>query len=95
MLPGIARSLPRPFGATWKPAISGSAISAEKPDGSKNNWWVALISWGEGWHNNHHAQQRSAAHGMKWYEFDITYYTILLMEKLGLAWKVVRPERPA
>jgi sn-1 stearoyl-lipid 9-desaturase len=63
-------------------------------DASRNNWWVALLSFGEGWHNNHHAQQRSAAHGMRWFEFDITYLTILTMEKFGLAWKVVRPLRP-
>ncbi len=63
-------------------------------DDSRNNWWVALMSFGEGWHNNHHAQQRSAAHGMRWYEFDITYITIRIMRLLGLAWKVVEPRRP-
>lgn len=66
----------------------------ETADASRNSWWVALISFGEGWHNNHHAQQRSAAHGMKWWEFDITYLTIRVMEKLGFAWKVVRPKLP-
>ncbi|GMV99365.1 MAG: stearoyl-CoA 9-desaturase [Candidatus Hydrogenedentota bacterium] len=60
-------------------------------DNSKNNWWVALLSFGEGWHNNHHADQRSAAHGHKWWEFDLTYVTIRLLEKLGLAWDVVVP----
>ena len=64
-------------------------------DDSCNNWWVALLSFGEGWHNNHHAQQRSAAHGMRWYEVDLTYLTILLLRKVGLAWKVVPPQRPA
>lgn len=63
-------------------------------DGSKNNWWVAVLSFGEGWHNNHHAQQRSAAHGMRWWELDITYLAILAMEQVGLAWEVVRPKRP-
>jgi stearoyl-CoA desaturase (delta-9 desaturase) len=61
-------------------------------DGSRNNWWVALMSFGEGWHNNHHAQQRSAAHGMRWWEIDTTYWVILLMEKVGLAKRVVRPK---
>lgn len=61
-------------------------------DGSRNNWWVALLSFGEGWHNNHHAQQRSAAHGMKWWEFDLTYWTIKVLEKVGLAWNVVEPK---
>ncbi len=60
-------------------------------DGSRNNWFVALITFGEGWHNNHHAQQRSAAHGMKWWEIDPTWWTIRLLEMLGLATQVVRP----
>jgi len=64
-------------------------------DDSRNNWWVALLSFGEGWHNNHHAQQRSAAHGMRWYEFDPTYWTISLMEIVGLARRIVRPRRPS
>ncbi len=61
-------------------------------DGSRNNWWVALLSFGEGWHNNHHAQQRSAAHGMKWWEIDMTWWAIVVLEKIGLAKKVVRPK---
>lgn len=60
-------------------------------DRSKNLWWVALIAFGEGWHNNHHAQQRSAAHGMKWWELDLTYSVIKTLERLGLAWDVVEP----
>tara|TARA_B100000029_G_scaffold294312_1_gene287664 strand:+ start:41385 stop:42794 length:1410 start_codon:yes stop_codon:yes gene_type:complete len=60
---------------------------------STNNWWVALISFGEGWHNNHHADQRSAAHGQRWFEFDISYVVIKCMEKLGLAWDVVSPSK--
>jgi fatty-acid desaturase len=60
-------------------------------DGSKNNWWVALLTFGEGWHNNHHAYHRSAAHGLKWWEFDPTYITIRAMELAGLAWDVKRP----
>lgn len=61
-------------------------------DDSRNNWWVALLSFGEGWHNNHHAYQRSAAHGMRWWEIDITYWVIQAMETVGLAWNVVRPQ---
>jgi stearoyl-CoA desaturase (delta-9 desaturase) len=60
-------------------------------DLSTNVWWVALLSFGEGWHNNHHAFQRSAAHGLRWWEFDLTYQTIRLLGKLGLAWDIVRP----
>jgi stearoyl-CoA desaturase (delta-9 desaturase) len=52
---------------------------------STNLWWVALLSWGEGWHNNHHAHPRSAAHGLRWFEIDPTYWTIKLLSWVGLA----------
>ncbi|MGH7137206.1 MAG: fatty acid desaturase, partial [Pirellulales bacterium] len=65
----------------------------ETDENSRNNWLVALISNGEGWHNNHHAEQRSAAHGHRWWEFDVTYLTICLLEKLGLASDVIRPNQ--
>jgi stearoyl-CoA desaturase (delta-9 desaturase) len=58
---------------------------------STNLWWVALISFGEGWHNNHHAHPRSAAHGLRWYEVDMTYLTILALSWLGLARDVKKP----
>ena len=58
-------------------------------DDSRNNWWVALISYGEGWHNNHHAYPRMALHGHKWWEIDVTWTTIRLMRMCGLAWDVV------
>ncbi len=61
----------------------------ETTDDSRNNWWVALITYGEGWHNNHHAYPRMARHGHKWWEVDVTFLTIRAMEKLGLAWDVV------
>lgn len=57
-------------------------------DRSRNLWWVALVSYGEGWHNNHHAHQRLAKHGHKWWEFDVTYCVIWSLKKLGLAWEV-------
>lgn len=60
-------------------------------DHSRNLWWVALLSFGEGWHNNHHHNQRSAAHGMRWFEFDITYWTIRLMSLCRLASDVQEP----
>jgi len=64
-------------------------------ENSRNNWFVALISNGEGWHNNHHADQRSAAHGHTWWELDITYLTILALERVGLAKNVIRHDRRA
>jgi len=63
----------------------------ETGDDSRNHWLVALVAYGEGWHNNHHADQRAAAHGHRWWEYDMTYAIIRLLEMLGLAKDVVRP----
>jgi fatty-acid desaturase len=54
-------------------------------DDSRNNWWVALLTFGEGWHNNHHAHPTSARHGLAWYEIDINWWGIRVMRFLGLA----------
>ncbi|AXC14969.1 Fatty acid desaturase [Acidisarcina polymorpha] len=54
-------------------------------DESRNLWWVALLTGGEGWHNNHHAFPVSARHGFAWYEFDLNYYVIWTLGKAGLA----------
>jgi stearoyl-CoA desaturase (delta-9 desaturase) len=62
-------------------------------DDSRNNWWVALLTYGEGWHNNHHAYPRMAPHGHRWWEVDVTFATIRLMEWCGLAWNVVDYKR--
>ncbi len=61
-------------------------------DDSTNLWWVALLSFGEGWHNNHHAFQRSARHGLKFWEFDQTWLTIKLMSFFKLAWNIHVPK---
>ena len=60
----------------------------ETADDSKNLWWVALVTFGEGWHNNHHAIPRRANYGRRWWELDVTYVTIWLLGKLGLAWNI-------
>jgi stearoyl-CoA desaturase (delta-9 desaturase) len=60
----------------------------ETRDDSRNSWWVALLTGGEGWHNNHHAHPVSARHGMAWYELDVNYIGIWMLEKVGLATKV-------
>ena len=54
-------------------------------DDSRNNWWVALLTFGEGWHNNHHAHPTAARHGLAWYEIDINWWGIRVMQFLGLA----------
>jgi stearoyl-CoA desaturase (delta-9 desaturase) len=66
-------------------------------DRSTNLAWLALPSLGESWHHNHHAFPRSAVHGLRWYELDVSGLFIRLLERLGLAWNVVRitPERQA
>lgn len=67
----------------------------ETNDESRNVFWLSLLSFGESWHNNHHAFPRSAANGMRWYEVDVSSIVIRAMERVGLAWNVVRisPER--
>jgi fatty-acid desaturase len=69
----------------------------ETADDSTNNWWVALLTFGEGWHNNHHAFPRAARHGLKWYEIDVNWYGITALKVLGLAKsiKVVNKEQIA
>jgi len=57
-------------------------------DDSTNNWWVALLTFGEGWHNNHHAHPTSARHGLAWYEVDFNWMGISTLRMLGLIWDV-------
>ncbi len=54
-------------------------------DDSRNNWWVALMTFGEGWHNNHHAHPTSARHGLAWYELDPSWILIKILKALGIA----------
>ena len=58
-------------------------------DQSTNVFWLALPSFGESWHHNHHAFPRSAAHGLRWWELDLSEMVIRLMRRVGLAWDVV------
>lgn len=66
-------------------------------DDSRNSWWVALLTFGEGWHNNHHAHPTSARHGLRWYEFDLNWLGIRFLQLVGLAHniKLVRFNRAA
>jgi len=61
-------------------------------DTSTNLWWVALLTYGEGWHNNHHAYQTSARHGMRWWEIDMTYIALRLMSMVGLVHSLKLPK---
>jgi fatty-acid desaturase len=57
---------------------------------SRNSWWVALLTFGEGWHNNHHAHPTSARHGFKWYEIDFNWWGIRVLQLLGVARRIKR-----
>ena len=81
------------YHATWF-VNSAAHVWGSKPfedSVGKNNWWVALLAMGEGWHNNHHAFPKSARHGIRWFEFDATWMMISFFEKIGLATDVIRP----
>ena len=60
-------------------------------DDSRNNWLLALITMGEGWHNNHHAYQASVRQGFRWWEYDPTYYLLKLLSYLGVVWDLKKP----
>lgn len=65
----------------------------DTPDESRNVAWLALVSFGESWHNNHHAFPRSARHGLRWWEFDVSALVIRGLEAAGLAWDVIRVDQ--
>ena len=88
---GIALRLTVVYHVTW---LVNSAThffgyrNFECSDRSTNCWWVAILSFGEGWHNNHHAHPHSARHGLRWFEFDITWQHIKALKALGLARRI-------
>ncbi len=63
----------------------------ETNDNSRNLWWAAIVTYGEGWHNNHHAYPHVAKAGWRWWEVDVTWWAIQVLRALGLATKVVMP----
>ena len=65
----------------------------ETGEQSRNNWLVAILTSGEGWHNNHHADPRSARHGHRWWEIDLIFGFVRVLEMLGLARDVCKPDR--
>jgi len=83
----------------WSPQLVNSICHMQNhgyrlfqtKDLSRNVWWVAILACGEGWHNMHHAYPKSARHGVMWWEFDVTWIAICILEKLGLATDVIRP----
>jgi stearoyl-CoA desaturase (delta-9 desaturase) len=63
----------------------------ETPDSSRNNWMLALLTMGEGWHNNHHRYMASTRQGFLWWELDATYYVLRGLAALGLVWELREP----
>jgi len=84
--------------ASWHVAWSINSVTHrfgyrnyETDEDSRNNLLVGLVSGGEGWHNNHHADPRAARFGHRWFELDAGYRVIRVLEMLGLAWNVIPP----
>jgi stearoyl-CoA desaturase (delta-9 desaturase) len=69
----------------------GKRPFATRDDNSRNLGVMALLAWGDGWHNNHHAFPYSAAFGLRWFEFNPGFLSIRLLEALGLAWNAKVP----
>ena len=63
----------------------------ETTDDSRNNWALAILTTGEGWHNNHHHYQSSANQGFRWWEIDVTFYVLRMLESVGVIWDLRRP----
>jgi stearoyl-CoA desaturase (delta-9 desaturase) len=63
-------------------------------DHSRNNLWLALLTFGEGWHNNHHHYQSAARQGFRWYEIDVSYYLLKALAAAGLVWDLRSPPAP-
>jgi len=70
--------------------IFGKRVYAT-PDDSKNNWWLGILTLGEGWHNNHHHFCVSARQGFRWWEIDITYYVLRGLQAIGVVWDIREP----
>jgi sn-1 stearoyl-lipid 9-desaturase len=93
---GIFVRLVFTYHATWLVNSAAHAFgyrTYRTPDRSVNSWFVAMISWGEGWHNNHHAFPFSARHGLRWFEIDCTWWGIKLLAAMKLVDKVRVPTR--
>ena len=82
------------YHVTWF-VNSASHVWGSQPyatgDLSRNLWWVGILAFGEGWHNNHHAFEYSARHGLEWWQVDLTWYVIRALQAVGLATKVKLP----
>jgi stearoyl-CoA desaturase (delta-9 desaturase) len=64
-------------------------------DDSRNSFWLALVTWGEGWHNNHHRYMRAARQGFFWWEVDLTWMVLRALARAGIVWDLVEPPQSA
>ncbi len=99
-LPGLAVGFCWSTVAVWHATFSinslGHLLGRRRyvtGDHSRNNWLLALITMGEGWHNNHHAYQASVRQGFRWWEYDFTFYLLRLLSCLGLVWDLHAPPK--
>ena len=67
----------------------------ETPDQSRNNFFLAVVTMGEGWHNNHHQYMYACRQGLRWWEIDVTYYLVRLLAWLGIAREIREAQQPA
>jgi Fatty acid desaturase len=93
MVPALGRTR-HSFAVSGQMAVTECmvrCIAASEKRGSLTTvpiaFWVALMTFGEGWHNNHHAHPQSSRHGLAWYELDLNWYVIATLRMFGLAWR--------
>jgi len=95
---GIFARLVFTYHSTWlvnSAAHTFGYRAFQTKDRSTNSWWVALLSFGEGWHNNHHAFPFSARHGLRWFEIDMTWWWVRILKLTRLAYDIRVPSRAA
>ena len=80
------RTLPRNLHDQFAAAHQFGSRRFETDEGSRNNFWLALITFGEGWHNNHHYYPGASRQGFYWWEIDPTYWGLKVLSWLGIIW---------
>src|SRR5687768_5156292 len=85
----------RVIGIDYEPGVTPDSQPYYSDDQSRNNALFGIFGMGEGWHNTHHAFPTSARHGLRWWQFDLSYWVIRGLELIGLAWNVKLPSRAA
>lgn len=99
-LPGLVWGLAVSTVLLWHGTFTINSLShvwGSRPydsgDDSRNNFWLALVTLGEGWHNNHHHYQASCRQGFRWWQLDVTYYVLRALQAVGLVWDIKAPPK--